>query len=84
MVSALKVAESIDPYQKDAPVGAVVRAVDALDWKPGQNIDIRPRLLDKSTNLSRLVDSGSQISVTQEASGRQNRRVLEVGSSQWK
>ena len=64
VVSALEVASVIDPYQKDIPLGTVIRSVDALNWKPGQNQDIRPRLLDKSTGCNRLVDSGSQISVT--------------------
>ena len=65
IVSALEVAAEVDPYQKEIPVGTVIRAVDALNWKPGQKqCDIRPRLLDKSTGINRLVDSGSQISVT--------------------
>ena len=49
----------------DLPVNTVVKAVDALDWKMGQRgCDVRPRLLDKSTGVNRLLDSGSQISVT--------------------
>ena len=44
----------------------MIRAIDAVDWSIGRhNCDIRPRLVDKSTGISRLVDSGSQISVTQ-------------------
>ena len=42
----------------------VLRAVDAVGWGAGRNCDIRPRLLDKCTGISRLLDSGSQISVT--------------------
>ena len=65
IVSALEVAAEVDPYETDLPVGSIVRAVDAVDWKVGRrNCDIRPRLLDKSSGKSRLVDSGSQISVT--------------------
>ena len=65
VVSALELAAEVDPYQKDIPEGTVIRAVDALKWRPGQNqCDIRPRLLDKSTGINRLVDTGSQISVT--------------------
>ena len=65
VVSALELAAEVDPYQKDIPEGTVIRAVDALKWRPGQNqCDIRPRLLDKSTGVNRLVDTGSQISVT--------------------
>ena len=65
IVSALEVAAEVNPYETDLPVGSIVRAVDAVDWKVGRrNCDIRPRLLDKSSGKSRLVDSGSQISVT--------------------
>ena len=65
MVSALAIAESVNPYQSDLPEGTILRAVDAVDWSVGQrNCDIRPRLLDKSTGTNRLVDSGSQITVT--------------------
>ena len=65
IVSALSVAEQVDPFQNDLPEGTILRAVDALDHRNGhRNCDIRPRLLDKSSGISRLVDSGSQISVT--------------------
>ena len=65
VVSALAIAESVNPYQSDLPEGTILRAVDAVDWSVGQrNCDIRPRLLDKSTGTNRLVDSGSQITVT--------------------
>ena len=65
MVSAISIAENVDPFQTDLPVDTVVRAVDALNWKVGQRgCDIRPRLYDKSTGVNRLLDSGSQISVT--------------------
>ena len=65
VVSALEVAAEVDPYESDLPLGSVVRAVDALNWKVGRrNCDIRPRLLDKASGKNRLVDTGSQISVT--------------------
>ena len=65
VVSALEVAKSVNPYESDLPEGTVIPAVSAVDWLVGQrNCDIRPRLMDKSTGISRLLDSGSQISVT--------------------
>ena len=65
VVAALSIAENFDPYQTDLPVDTVVRAVDALDWKVGQRgCDVRPRLFDKSSGVNRLLDTGSQISVT--------------------
>ena len=62
VVSALEVAANVNPYLPDMPEGSVIRAIDAMDWS-GRNCDIRPRLVDKSSGTSRLVDSGSQISV---------------------
>ena len=47
----------------DLPIGSVIPAVDALNWTRKANCDIRPRLLDKSSGITRLIDSGSQISV---------------------
>ena len=36
-----------------------MQAVDAVDWSIGRRgCDIRPRLIDKSTGISRLIDSG--------------------------
>ena len=65
VVSALSIAQSVNPYEKDLPEGTVLRATDAVDWVAGQrNCDIRPRLIDKSSGTNRLVDSGSQITVT--------------------
>ena len=47
------------------PIGSVVSAVEAKNWSRSvHNCDIRPRLLDKSTGVTRLVDSGSQITAT--------------------
>ena len=65
VVAALSIAENINPYKADLPVDTVVRAVDALDWRIGQRgCDIRPHLFDKAKGVNRLLDSGSQISVT--------------------
>ena len=65
MVSALAVAESVNPFESDLPAGTVIPACSAVDWLVGQrNCDIRPRLLDKASGINRLLDSGSQISVT--------------------
>ena len=36
VVSALQVAEQVDPYQMDLPEGTVLRAVDALGHQNGQ------------------------------------------------
>lgn len=55
----------MNPFESDLPIGTVVPAVDAVDWSIGKrNCDIRPRLLDKATGKARLLDSGSQISIT--------------------
>ena len=65
VVSALQIAEAVNPFEKDLPEGSVVRAIDAVHWSIGQrNCDIRPRLLDKSSGIKRLIDTGSQISIT--------------------
>ena len=65
MVSALSVAQSVNPFESDLPVGSIIPAVEAVDWLAGnRNCDIRPRLLDKSSGKARLLDSGSQISIT--------------------
>ena len=65
VVAAISIAENVDPYKPNIPVDTVVRAVDALNWKPHQKgCDIRPRLFDKAAGVNRLLDSGSQISVT--------------------
>ena len=63
VAAAISVAETVDPFQPDLPVGARVHAVDARNWG-SRNVDIRPRLVDKSTSKVRLIDTGSQISVT--------------------
>ena len=49
-------------------VGVEVSACDAYNWTR-KNVDIRPRLVDKATGVARLVDTGSQISVTAKRSG---------------
>ena len=64
VISALSVAAEVNPYLSDVPDGTILRAVDAVDWSIGRNCDIRPRLVDKSSGVSRLIDSGSMITVT--------------------
>ena len=63
-------AAAIDPFESDLPEGTVIKAVDAVGWSIGRrNCDIRPRLIDKSSGTSRLIDSGSQISVVRKGPG---------------
>ena len=65
VVSAMTIASAVNPYEPDLPVGTVIPAVEAVNWSIGnRNCDIRPRLLDKSSGKARLLDSGSQISIT--------------------
>ena len=68
VVSALSVAAEVNPYCPDLPAGTVIRAIDAVGWSVGhRNCDIRPRLVDKKSGEARLLDSGSQITVTRSA-----------------
>ena len=53
----------LQQVKKDVPVGTVISALEAKCWAVG-NCDIRPRLHDKAAGVDRLVDSGSQITVT--------------------
>ena len=49
----------------DLPIGVVIPTVDAVGWYNGyRSVDVRPRLVDKSTGQARLIDSGAQISAT--------------------
>ena len=49
----------------DLPIGVEIPAVDAVGWTNGhRSVDIRPRLVDKSTKVSRLIDTGAQLSAT--------------------
>ena len=65
VVSALAIAGNVDPFQSALPIGSEVPAVEAVNWKPGdRHCDIRPRLIDKSTGKARMIDSGSQITIT--------------------
>ena len=32
MVSALSVAQSVNPFESDLPVGSIIPAVEAVDW----------------------------------------------------
>ena len=65
VAAAIERASEIDPYQSDIPLGTVVPAAKAIGWINGQGAcDVRPRLLDKSTGITRLIDTGSQVSTT--------------------
>ena len=49
----------------DLPVGVEIPAVDAVGWTKGhRSVDIRPRLVDKASGVSRLIDTGAQLSAT--------------------
>ena len=63
VLAAVEVAASIDPYEKLLPEGLEVPALDACNWF-GRNVDIRPKLVDKSSGVERLIDTGAQISAT--------------------
>ena len=54
----------LETKETDLPVGVIVPSVDAVGWTPDRNVDIRPRLVDKSTGQARLIDSGAMISAT--------------------
>ena len=58
--AAIEVAAKIDPYNF-VPEGVVIPTLDAVNWSG--NVDIRPRLVEKS-GTERLIDSGAQISAT--------------------
>ena len=65
VVAALEKASQIDPYKGDIPVGTVIPATQAVGWINGQSsCDVRPRLVDDSTGVERLIDTGSQVSTT--------------------
>ena len=64
-LESIEIAASIDPYQSDLPEGVEVPAVDAVRWIKGhRNCDLRPRLVDDSTGVARLIDTGAQLSAT--------------------
>ena len=65
-LAALETASLVDPFQSDLPLGSLVPAVEAQQWPVNghRGCDIRPRLLDKATGQSRLIDSGSMITAT--------------------
>ena len=68
------------------PIGSVLPAVDAVDWSQ-PNCDVRPRLLDRSTGLFRLIDSGSMITAAMkrpEDKPDKNIRLVAVNGSEIK
>ena len=70
----------------DLPVGEVLPAVSVVGWSPhNHNVDIRPRLWDKSSGEARLLDSGAQISATKRLPGdkiNNSMRLIAVNGSQ--
>ena len=65
VAAAITQASFIDPYETDIPIGTIIPASQAVGWVSGQrSCDIRPRLVDKSSGVARLLDSGSQVSTT--------------------
>ena len=65
MAAAAEPEPSLNVYHSDLPVGVVIPTVDAVGWSEGfRNVDVRPRLVDKSTGQARLIDSGAQITAT--------------------
>ena len=62
-LAAMQIAAEVDPFQPNLPVGVEVPAIHAVGWTRGhRSVDIRPRLVDRSTGQSRLLDSGAQLS----------------------
>ena len=58
-VSALE----LDKTSPVVKVGVEIPTIDAVGWsKPLNGVDIRPKLVDRSTGMARLVDSGAMIS----------------------
>ena len=86
VISAMKVASAIDPFEENLPVGTVVPSVSVLDWQVGRhNCDLRPRLTDKSTGEARMIDTGSMITATRRLPGDQkdqNLKLLAVNGSE--
>ena len=68
-IQSIQVAAMVDPnpslniYESDLPVGMVIPTVDAVGWANHRNVDVRPRLVEKSGEI-RLIDSGAMISAT--------------------
>ena len=59
--AAIEIAAQVDPYKTIIREGVVIPTLDAVNWSG--NVDIRPRLVEKS-GVERLIDSGAQISAT--------------------
>ena len=70
VVGALEIAQNVNPFQSDLPVGSVISSLESVGWSVGnRQCDIRPRLIDKSSGRARLIDSGSQISIVAKEPG---------------
>ena len=62
----IKIASMV--VDKSQSLGKIIPSVGAVDWARAHDVDIRPRLVEPSGE-ARLVDSGSQISVTKRLPG---------------
>ena len=71
----LKIAAML--LEEEPPVGKVIPALGAVDWARSHDVDIRPRLVEPSGEV-RLIDSGSQISVTRRRPGDQLDSTLKL------
>ena len=88
VAEALQLAGLVDPFQSDLPEGVVIPAVEATNWSKGQrSCDIRPRLVDKSSGIARLIDSGSMITAIAKGPGDKidnTRKLIAVNGSEIK
>ena len=85
VVAAMQVAAEVNPFIKNLPVGVEVPTLSAVDWPKGHNVDIRPRLVDQKSGVSRLIDSGAQLSATKKLPGDKldsSVRLVAVNGSQ--
>ena len=61
---------SFEKKPPDLEIGVEIPTVDAVGWQSGlRGVDIRPRVVDKSTGEARLLDSGAMISAVAKKPG---------------
>ena len=61
---------SFEKKPPDLEIGVEIPTVDAVGWQSGlRGVDIRPRVVDKSTGEARLLDSGAMISTVAKKPG---------------
>ena len=64
-LASIQIASQVDPFASSLPEWVEVPTIDAVGWTRGhRSVDIRPRLVDKSSGQSRLLDTGAQLSAT--------------------